>query len=331
MLKTIFKAVKSGTEGRGIDRVFVTGVSPVVMSDITSGFNIATDIYLEPEFNDLCGFHAEEIAYVASLPQGEKVVSDALNEKGELRLEEFADRFGVEEVLHGAKYMKFMVSLLYYFGVLTLAGKRTEFEEHVFRIPNLAIRKLYVERLKETMLPTGPDLDDARAAAKKLCQLGAIEPLCAFIERGPLIVFDNRDYRWTNEFAVKTVFLALLYNDTLYVMDSEPGLGRRYADLVMLVRPDFRHSALLDILIEFKYVPLKEIGLSGEQVRKTAKEQLESLPSVKRVFSEAKRRLADYRRSLLETRGDSLRLHAFAVVALDFERLLWEKLADQVQ
>ena len=269
-----------------------------------------------------------KIAYVASLPQGERVVSDALNEKGQLRLEELADRFGVEEVLHGAKDMKFMVSLLYYFGVLTLAGKRTEFEEHVFRIPNLAIRKLYVERLKETMLPTGPDMDNARAAAKLLYQRGKIELLCAFIEHGPLSVFDNRDYRWTNEFAVKTVFLALLYNDSLYVMDSEPGLGRRYADLVMLVRPDFRHSALLDILIEFKYVPLKETGLSGEQVRNAPKERLESLPSVKKAFFEAKKQLADYRRSLLETRGDSLRLHAFAVVALGFERLLWEKLMD---
>ena len=61
MLKTIFKAVKDGTEGRVIDRVFIAGVSPVVMSDITGGFNIASDIYLEPEFGDLCGFHDEEV------------------------------------------------------------------------------------------------------------------------------------------------------------------------------------------------------------------------------------------------------------------------------
>jgi len=40
------------------DRVFITGVSPVVMSDIASGYNIAENIYFEPEFNDLCGFYA---------------------------------------------------------------------------------------------------------------------------------------------------------------------------------------------------------------------------------------------------------------------------------
>ena len=62
MLKTVYKAIKAGTEGRGIDRLFITGVSPVVMSDITSGFNIAENIYLEPDFNDLCGFWEDEVA-----------------------------------------------------------------------------------------------------------------------------------------------------------------------------------------------------------------------------------------------------------------------------
>ncbi len=405
MLKTLFKAVKSGTEGRGIDRVFITGVSPVAMSDITSGFNIASNIYLEPEFNDLCGFHAHEISdtirkiasacdfsekqtadasemmrvfydgylfsydshqriynpmlalyfldhlqkrcapprkildsnmamdrnkldYVASLPHGEKVVSDALGDENDLRLEELADRFGAEDILETAKDTKFMVSLLYFFGVLTLSEKRTEFEEHLFRIPNLAIRKLYVERLKESMLATGGELDDARAAAKQLYQRGEMKPLCEFVERGPLSVLSNRDYRWTNEFAVKTIFLSLLYNDTLYVMDSEPALRRRYADLIMLVRPDVRHSALLDILIEFKYVPLAKNDSTGEKVRNMSKEGLESLASVKKAFAEAKEQLADYRRILGDIYGDRLRLRSFAVVAVGFERLLWEEYED---
>ena len=34
---------------RGIGRVFITGVSPVVMSDLTSGYNVAEDIYLLPQ------------------------------------------------------------------------------------------------------------------------------------------------------------------------------------------------------------------------------------------------------------------------------------------
>ncbi|WP_080800483.1 AAA family ATPase, partial [Desulfamplus magnetovallimortis] len=61
ILRTLFKAVKSSTSGSGFDRVFITGVSPVVMSDITSGYNIAKDIYFKKELNDICGFREDEV------------------------------------------------------------------------------------------------------------------------------------------------------------------------------------------------------------------------------------------------------------------------------
>ncbi|KPA11456.1 hypothetical protein MHK_008335, partial [Candidatus Magnetomorum sp. HK-1] len=60
-LKTIFKAIKSGTGSKGFDRTFITGVSPVVLSDITSGYNIAKNRYHDHRFNDLCGFTEQEI------------------------------------------------------------------------------------------------------------------------------------------------------------------------------------------------------------------------------------------------------------------------------
>ena len=61
-LKTLFKAIKGAASGFGLDRVFITGVSPVVLSDLTSGYNVSEMITLQPEFNDLCGFHEAEIA-----------------------------------------------------------------------------------------------------------------------------------------------------------------------------------------------------------------------------------------------------------------------------
>jgi len=42
------------------DRIFMTGVSPVTMDDLTSGFNIATNISLEPVFNAMVGFTQDE-------------------------------------------------------------------------------------------------------------------------------------------------------------------------------------------------------------------------------------------------------------------------------
>jgi ribosomal protein L31 len=61
VLKTVFKNVKAAMgEGR-LDRVFVTGVSPMLLSDLTSGFNTATDISLERQMHDLCGFTEAEV------------------------------------------------------------------------------------------------------------------------------------------------------------------------------------------------------------------------------------------------------------------------------
>ncbi len=101
VLKTILKVVKDGASGLGIDRIFITsgapssmccfsrasglgidrifitGVSPVVMSDVTSGFNIAKDIFIRRPFNNLCGFTEEEVVTVTSLGHGSGVSSRA--------------------------------------------------------------------------------------------------------------------------------------------------------------------------------------------------------------------------------------------------------------
>lgn len=62
ILKTLFKAIKVNASEGKIARVFITGVSPVVMSDMTSGYNVATNIYPESKFNALCGITQAELA-----------------------------------------------------------------------------------------------------------------------------------------------------------------------------------------------------------------------------------------------------------------------------
>ena len=39
-IKTLFKIVKGEAGRQGIDRVFLAGVSPVVLSDVTCGYNL---------------------------------------------------------------------------------------------------------------------------------------------------------------------------------------------------------------------------------------------------------------------------------------------------
>ncbi|NCA89849.1 MAG: AAA family ATPase [Gammaproteobacteria bacterium] len=396
LLKTVFKAVKAAAGGLGLDRVFITGVSPVVLSDMTSGYNVAESIYLEPAFNDLCGFTEVELetvleqlatqgsgwsptvaretmrtfyngyrfsedateslynptlslyflkalardghyprrlldenlamdrgklAYVAALPHGEDLLVAALAGDDRVIIPELARRFGVTDVLAATKDQPFLASLLYFFGILTLAGV-TSFNECILRIPNLVARGLYVERLREAWLPPSGMARGLPDAVRRLGQQGDLEPLAGLIEQGYFRVLSNRDYRWTNELLVKFAFLTLLFDDRLYMAVSELETGRGYADLALIVRPDMRRFQALDLLLEFKYLGLKELGLTGEQVRAQPREALAVLPAVATKLDEATAQARDYG-ALLRERYGLADLRAFAVVALGLERLVW--------
>jgi len=60
-LKTFFKALKEGRKTGAIANVFVTGVLPITMDDLASGFNIANFITLDPEFEAMLGFTQAEV------------------------------------------------------------------------------------------------------------------------------------------------------------------------------------------------------------------------------------------------------------------------------
>lgn len=54
--RDIFKKFKGS-----FDRIFITGVSPVTLDDVTSGFNIGWHISTKPEFNQMLGFSTEDV------------------------------------------------------------------------------------------------------------------------------------------------------------------------------------------------------------------------------------------------------------------------------
>ena len=401
-LKTLFKAVKSSTKDSVFDRIFITGVSPVVMSDITSGYNIAKNIYTNSVFNDLCGFTHREIQetvkllaeecgmqeqesdnavemmrtfyngyvfsphalekiynptlaiyfmdsfyenckaprkmldanlatddaklqFISGISGGSQLLLNIVEESQPVVTSDLEDRFGIKRMLtETAKDNTLLVSFLYYFGILTLEGQ-TETGKLAFRVPNLVIQGLYVERIREMLLPEPVVRDEGILAANKVYEEGDMASLCEFIETRYFSVFRNRDYRWANELTVKTAFLTLLYNDILYIMDSEPETGRTYADLTMIIRPDMRKFKIFDVLIEFKYVSLKKAGLTGEQAKSLSVQELREIPEMKSEMEAAKKQIKSYGDEL-EKKYRDLRLKRFAVVSLGFERLWWESL-----
>ena len=61
--KQFFNELKLATTGTDapVSRLFVTGVTPVTMDDVTSGFNIAANISMNPAFAALVGFTQDDI------------------------------------------------------------------------------------------------------------------------------------------------------------------------------------------------------------------------------------------------------------------------------
>ena len=55
-----YEILKKGTESV-IDRIFITGVAPITLDSLTSGFNIGLDITQDREFNEMMGFTEEEL------------------------------------------------------------------------------------------------------------------------------------------------------------------------------------------------------------------------------------------------------------------------------
>lgn len=59
-IRTFYKNLKSLTSTI-IDKIFMTGVSPILLDDLTSGFNITKNLTLDTHYNEMLGFTEEEL------------------------------------------------------------------------------------------------------------------------------------------------------------------------------------------------------------------------------------------------------------------------------
>ncbi|MCP5102844.1 MAG: AAA family ATPase, partial [bacterium] len=61
--RTFFNVLKAGTGGieASIKRLFITGVSPVTMDDVTSGFNIGKQVSRNLKLNRMLGFTSADV------------------------------------------------------------------------------------------------------------------------------------------------------------------------------------------------------------------------------------------------------------------------------
>ena len=110
--RSFFATLKGGTErGGGIDRLFITGVSPITMDDVTSGFNIGTNISLSPQFNEMVGFTETEVADVLRMYRNRGALRQDVDEALDV-MREWYDGYRFSEDSQGTMFNTDMV--LYY-------------------------------------------------------------------------------------------------------------------------------------------------------------------------------------------------------------------------
>jgi hypothetical protein len=80
-IRKFYEAIKIATRQGFVDRFFITGVSPVTMDGLTSGFNIGKHLTSNKDFHDLMGFREEEVRDLLNLvlvnkSRAEEIMSD---------------------------------------------------------------------------------------------------------------------------------------------------------------------------------------------------------------------------------------------------------------
>ena len=99
------------------------------------------------------------------------------------------------------------------------------------KVPNLVVKRLFLDRLLEIFLPDPGDSYGAREAAMTFHQTGDLRPLAALFQERLLPVLSNRDRGRSpprnglsgggaNEMVVKSLFLSILFDDTRFVTFS---------------------------------------------------------------------------------------------------------------
>ncbi|GHT78638.1 hypothetical protein FACS189464_2430 [Bacteroidia bacterium] len=64
IVRDFYERIKIAAKSSIVNRTFITGISPVMLDDLTSGYNIATILTLNPKYNEMMGFTQDEVEWL---------------------------------------------------------------------------------------------------------------------------------------------------------------------------------------------------------------------------------------------------------------------------
>ncbi len=174
------------------------------------------------------------------------------------------------------------ISLLFYFGLLSI--KAVQGDRQVLSIPNLTVRKLMYEYIREAYDDTGSfriDVWELADLVHEMAYNGDWKPLFQFIAREIETQTSIRNYL-DGERAVQMFLLAYLNISDYYICQTEREMSKGYSDFFLepfLARfPDVKYGYLIEMkyITRDKYtekIKQKEIGDAEVQLRKYADDE----------------------------------------------------------
>ncbi|MCL2073676.1 MAG: ATP-binding protein [Marinilabiliaceae bacterium] len=63
VVRDFYETLKDGIQNL-IDKIFITGITPIMLDDVTSGFNITNNLSVKEKYNEILGFTEEEVEFV---------------------------------------------------------------------------------------------------------------------------------------------------------------------------------------------------------------------------------------------------------------------------
>ena len=242
--RDIFKKFKGSFE-----RIFITGVSPVTLDDVTSGFNIGWHISTKEEFNQMLGFSTEDVREIFHYyQQAGKIAQDADIEAIINEMKPWYDNYCFSEEALETQSKVFNCDMVFYYLLNYVSrGKRPE----EMLDPNT---KTDYNKMKKLLQLDKLD-GDRKGVIRTIAEEGEI--VCKLYETFP-----------AHEITKPEIFPSLLFYYGMLTIKEALGnqliLGipnnnvrKQYYGFLMDEYQDIRHINLNDLETRFTYMALK--------------------------------------------------------------------------
>ena len=380
-VRKLYEIIKNAMGEGKIERNFMTGVAPLTVDAMTSGFNTLTHLTLDVDFHDLLGFKKNEVADIlraigaseADLPKLMGDLTEWYN--GYLFNHEATEKlynsdmvmYFAQEYERRKRYPQKMLdtniasdytkvrkvfiansedttylpllkqlttegetaaqltdlfnfelpfneyditSLLFYMGWLTIKAAEEGEGEYIFKIPNRVIQELYYDyfvAISEQEAKLNRTHIDIHKALNEFTKKNNPQPFLNLIAALIDKQLSLRDAENFDEKHLKMLLIPYLSMSSTHYVVSEPEWENKYADIVLLKRPNVETK--YNFILELKYI---------RKTDKNKKDKLTGAKQINKVIEDARQQLNNYLQTEDAKRIDNLKAWLLILVGREW-------------